>query len=100
MSPKQINIIPVNNEFQLEYANEVLKELSDFRASVDDRDEKLSYKMRESVIKKIPYTLILGDKEKDTKTISYRKRGSNDTINLSIEDFKKLLYNEIESKGR
>ena len=100
LSPKQINIIPVNNEFQLEYANEVLKELSDFRASVDDRDEKLSYKMRESVIKKIPYTLILGDKEKDTKTISYRKRGSNDTINLSIEDFKKLLYNEIESKGR
>ena len=56
--------------------------------------------MRESVIKKIPYTLILGDKERDSKTISYRLRGSNETFNLEIDAFVNLLKEEIENKKR
>ena len=56
--------------------------------------------MRESVIAKIPYTLILGDKERDNNTISYRLRGSNETFNLEIDDFIKLIKNEIINKGR
>ena len=56
--------------------------------------------MRESVISKVPYTLILGDKEKEAKTISYRIYGSNDTVTLSQKDFIKLLKNEIKNKRR
>jgi threonyl-tRNA synthetase len=101
LSPVQVNIIPVNNEYHLEYCNEVkeLLESNNIRVELDDRDEKLNYKMRESVIRKIPYTIIIGDKERDAKTISYRLRGSNETFNLSQKDFIKRLNEEIETKG-
>ena len=100
LSPVQVNIIPVNNEYHLEYANRIKSELENhnIRVSVDDRDEKLSYKMRESVIKKTPYTLILGDKERDANTISYRLRGSESTENLSIEEFINKINKEIKDK--
>ena len=72
LSPTQINVIPVNNEYHTEYANKIYELLKDngFRVNIDLRDEKLSYKMRESQTKKIPYTLILGDKEKENNNIS------------------------------
>ena len=100
LSPVQVNVIPVNNEYHLEYANkikELLKE-NNFRVELDDREEKLSYKMRESQTKKNPYTLILGDKERDNNTISYRKHGSNETITLSIDEFINQLKEEVENK--
>lgn len=100
LSPVQVNVIPVNNEYHLEYANkikELLKE-NNFRVELDDREEKLSYKMRESQTKKNPYTLILGDKERDNNTISYRKHGSNETITLSISEFVNQLKEEVENK--
>ena len=56
--------------------------------------------MRESVIRKIPYTLILGDKERDSKTISYRLRGSNETNTLSQDEFISMIKEEIERKER
>lgn len=98
LSPMQVNIIPVNNEYHLEYANSILKLLQDnnIRASIDNRDEKLSYKMRESQTKKIPYTLILGDKEKDDKLISYRLHRSNETLTISDEEFVNLLVKQIK----
>ncbi len=101
LSPVQVNIIPVNNEYHLEYSKKIkeLLEKENIRVELDDREEKLSYKMRESVVKKNPYTLILGDKERDSKTISYRLRGSNETINMSIKDFIKKLEKEITNKG-
>ena len=101
LSPRQINIIPVNNEYHLEYSKELKQLLKDsnFRVDLDDRDEKLSYKMRESVISKVPYTLIIGDKERDSRTISYRLRGSAETFNLSIDDFIKKLNDEVENKS-
>ena len=89
LSPTQINIIPVNNEYHLEYSKELynlLKE-NNFRVNLDDRNEKLSYKMRESQTKKIPYTLIIGDNEKQNDSVSYRKFGTKDTITLSKQDF-------------
>ena len=55
--------------------------------------------MRESVISKVPYTLIIGDKERDSRTISYRLRGSAETFNLSIDDFIKKLNDEVENKS-
>ena len=100
LSPLQVNIIPVNNEYHLEYANCIKKELEshNIRVSVDEREEKLGYKMRESVIKKTPYTLIIGDKEKDSNTISYRQRGTDSTENISLDNFLNKLETEVKEK--
>lgn len=100
LAPVQINIIPVNNEYHLEYAKEIesILKKNNFRVTLDDRDEKLSYKMRESQTKKIPYTIILGDKERDNKTISYRKFGSMDTTNLSQDEFIDMINKVIIEK--
>lgn len=100
LAPVQVNIIPVNNNYHLEYANEIYKMLKDasVRVELDDRDEKLSYKMRESQTKKIPITLILGDKERDENLVSYRRHGSNKTYSVTKDTFKELLLNEIKSK--
>ncbi len=100
LAPVQVNIIPVNNNYHLNYANEIYKMLKDasVRVELDDRDEKLSYKMRESQTKKIPITLILGDKERDDNLVSYRRHGSNKTYSVPKDTFKDLLLNEIRSK--
>ena len=100
LAPVQLNVIPVNNQYHLSYALEVYKELKDngFRVNLDDRDEKLGYKMRESVMKKIPYSIILGQKEVDNKNISYRAHGSEETITISKEEFIELINNKIKSR--
>ena len=100
LAPVQVNIIPVNNNYHLTYANEIYKMLKDssVRVELDDRDEKLSYKMRESQTKKIPITLILGDKERDESLVSYRRHGSLKTYSVQKDTFKDLLLNEIRSK--
>lgn len=101
LSPTQVNIIPVNNDYHLEYAKEVYNMLNDanIRVNLDSRDEKLSYKMRESQIKKIPYTLILGDNEKNSKTITVRLHGTNENISLNKEDFLNKLNIVIKNKN-
>ncbi len=100
LSPIQINIIPVNNEFHLSYCKELYKTLFDknIRVKLDDRDEKLGYKIRESVTKKIPYALIIGDKEKDNKNITYRKYGSEESITVSLLEFIDIIEKEIQNK--
>ncbi len=100
LSPVQINIIPVNNEYHLEYAKELKAkfEEANIRVKLDDREEKLSYKMRESQTKKIPLTLIIGDKEKDGKLISYRKFGSQETFTMEIPEFIDAVKNTINDK--
>ena len=100
LAPVQINVIPVNNLYHLDYAKEIEKLLQDnnIRVTCDERDEKLSYRLRESQTKKIPYTLILGDKEKDNNTISYRKLGSSDTTTLSKDEFVTMIKKEIVDK--
>ncbi len=100
LSPIQINVIPVNNEYHLEYAESLFNKLKDLgiRVELDDRNEKLGYKMRESVMKKIPYTIIIGNKEVESNTISYRKCMSDETTNISIEDFINKITEEIKNK--
>ncbi len=100
LCPTEVNIIPVNNDYHLEYAKEVYKELDDMnvRVNLDDRNEKLSYKMRESQTKKNPITLILGDKEVESSTISYRKFGSTETYTLPKEIFIKTLKAAISER--
>ena len=100
LAPTGVNVIPVNNGYHLEYAKEIyefLKE-NDIRTKLDARDEKLGYKIRESVTKKIPFTLILGQNEVDNQTVSYRKYGTEETVTVSKEDFLKILKENIKSK--
>lgn len=99
LSPVQLNIIPVNNEYHLEYAEKLKNELDNYRVELDDRNEKLGYKLRESVMKKIPVTLIIGQKEVDNNTVSFRLYGSEDTTTMSLEEFKNYLENRINSKN-
>ena len=101
LAPVQINILPVNNKYHLDYANEVFDLLKNnkLRVELDARDEKVGYKMRESVMRKIPYTLVLGQKEVDNQEISYRKYGSEETTTVKKEEFIDLIKKEIENKG-
>ncbi len=100
INPRQVNIIPVNNEYHLEYANKIKEELdkNNIRVSLDDREEKLGYKMRESVMNKVNYTLVIGDKERDNNLVSYRVRGSEETKSVSLDEFIALLKEEIMLK--
>ena len=100
LAPVQVNIIPVNNEYHLEYAKKIEELLAqkDIRVNVDARDEKLGYKMRESVTHKIPFTIVLGDKERDSSMISYRRYGSAETITLSQDDFILLIEKTIKQR--
>jgi len=89
LAPTQVYIIPVNDEYHLEYAKKIEEELKkqNFRVELDDRNEKLSYKMRESQMRKIPVTLILGDDEKEGNYISYRLFGSRETTRVEMAEF-------------
>lgn len=100
LAPVQVCIIPVSNEAHLDYANEVKAELEkhNLRVELDNREEKLSYRMREAQTNKIPFTLVLGDKERDNKTVSYRHFGSSDTITLNIQDFIEMMNFVIVNK--
>ena len=102
LSPVGVNIIPVNNEYHEEYAKEIYNKLKDknIRVELDNREEKLSYRMRESQTRKIPYTLILGDREKENKEISFRLHGKKETTTLSVNEFIELLENKINNKTR
>ena len=101
LSPVQAIVMPVNSEFQGEYANEVYNLLKEnhIRVEIDDRNEKLGYRLRESQVNKIPYTIILGDNEKDNKQISYRLFGHQETETVSQEEFVKLITDEINNRG-
>ena len=100
LAPVQVKVLPVNNEYQGEYAKEVYNFLKEngIRVELDDRNEKLGYRLRETQTSKIPYTLVLGDNEKDAKTISYRLYSSKDTTTVSWDEFIKLLKKEIDEK--
>lgn len=100
LSPIQVNIIPVNNEYHLDYAKNLKDELelNGIRVELDDREEKLGYKMRESVMKKVPYSLIIGQKEVDENLVSYRKYGTEETTTLKIDEFISYINKEIENK--
>ena len=79
----------MNNEYHLEYAKEIEELLNKegYRVYLDDRNEKLGYRMREAVMKKIPVTIILGQKEADDKVISFRLHQNEETKTMKQEEF-------------
>ena len=102
LAPTQVTIIPVNNNYHSDYASEVAALLKKHRIrfNLDNREEKLGYKIRESQTKKIPMLIVLGDKEVESNTINVRRYGQEDQQTLSLEEFVSTILNEIASKSR
>jgi threonyl-tRNA synthetase len=102
LAPVQANVLPVNAEVQGDYAKEVQALLvkNDVRCNLDDSNEKLGYRLRNSQVQKIPFTLVVGDKEKENKTVTYRVFGDEKQVTVSLEDFVKLIRQSIDSKAR
>ena len=100
LAPVQVNVIPVNNEYHLEYAKKVVSDLKrvGLRVELDDRNEKLGYKMRESQTRKINYNLVLGNKERDELSVTYRKHGKEESVTLPLNDFIDMVKDEIDNK--
>lgn len=100
LSPVQVKVLPVKNEFHLDYARKVTEQLSamGFRVELDDREEKLGYRIREAQMKKIPYQLVLGENECANGTVTYRQYGKQEQKTVSFEDFVALIKDEVETK--
>jgi threonyl-tRNA synthetase len=96
LAPTQVAILPVSEKYH-EYAAKVsqLLENYDIRALVDERNEKIGRKIRDAEITKVPYMLVVGEKEQETATISVRRHGQGDKGTMSIEDFSTLVNEEI-----
>lgn len=102
LAPVQVELLPVNNEFHLEYTDELYRLMSEhgLRVEKDDANEKLGYRLRNTQVRKIPYTIVIGDNERDNRTVTYRKYGQKEQITVSIDEFLKLIDEEIKSKAR
>jgi len=100
LAPRQVQIIPVSS-VHLDYALSVQSVLRNegIRVEIDQRNEKLGYKIREAQLQKVPYTLILGDKEIGDGTVNVRKLGIRETESLSIENFALFIKQQIEHRG-
>ncbi|MDR1781802.1 MAG: threonine--tRNA ligase [Bacilli bacterium] len=100
LAPEQIKIIPVSSK-HIEYA-EALNERffgKEFRSSVENREEKLGYLIRDAQVKKIPYTIVIGDDELKDSSVTYRCYGSEEQVKVSIDEFIKLVQEDIACKG-
>lgn len=100
LSPVQVNIVPVNIKYHDEYCKKIFDILNeeDIRVSYDDSKESMNKKVRQSNIMKNPFTVIIGDNERDNNLISYRKYNSEKTISLSIDEFIKFIKDEIKKR--
>ncbi len=100
LAPVQVKVIPVNNEYHLEYSEALLANLKEhgIRAELDSRDEKLGYKIREAQTKKIPYQLVIGDKEVEANSVNYRRYGEQEQQAVAQNEFIEMLMKEIKEK--
>ena len=102
LAPVQVMLLPVNNEFHLEYTDELYRLMldNDLRVEKDDANEKLGYRLRNTQVRKIPYTIVIGDNERDNKTVTYRKYGQKEQITVPVDEFLKLIKEEIRTKAK
>ena len=102
LAPTQVKVIPVKNEYHLDYSKEVyqLLESKGIRVELDDREEKLGYRIREAQMKKIPYQLVLGDKERDERTVTYRQYGEQKQTTVTLDEFVTMVLKQVEEKIR
>ena len=100
LAPEQVKILPISDKFH-GYAEEVRQQLdmAGLRVSVDTRSEKIGYKIREAQLHKIPYMLVIGEKEVESGTVSVRKRGEGDIGAMSIADFIDSAKTDVAEKA-
>lgn len=100
LAPKQVVIIPVHHENHLAYANKVKEALANInvRVSIDDRNEKLGYRIREAQIHKIPVEVVVGDNDRDNNQVTVRRFGKKEEVKLSLDEFVNSIKLEIENK--
>ena len=98
LTPEQVAILPISEKFN-DYAQEVKKFLKqyDIRAIVDERNEKIGRKIRDNELKRIPYMLIVGEKEAENREVSVRKQGEGDKGTMKFEEFAKILNEEVQN---
>lgn len=98
LTPDQVVILPISEKFN-EYAYQIAQEmdLKDVRVTVDDRNEKIGRKIRDNELKRIPYMLIVGEKEAAKQEVSVRKQGEGDKGAMKVSDFITLINSEVES---
>ncbi len=97
LSPEQIAVLPISEKFA-DYAEEVYKQLEeyDIRGFLDNRDEKIGRKIRDAEVKKVPFMVIVGEKEQEEKKISIRRHGKGDLGSFTIAEFREIFNKEIE----
>lgn len=102
LAPIQVEIIPVSNEHHSEYAYEIKErlQLHGMRVEVDDRNEKMGYKIRQAQKQKIPYQLVVGDKEVEEGTVNVRQYGSKETASMSADMFIGKIESEVKNYSR
>ena len=98
LSPVQVKVLPITDR-QQEYAKQVADRLmeQDIRVEVDDRNEKIGYKIREAQMQKVPYMLVVGDKEVEINAVGVRSRKEGDIGQMSQEDFIQRIKYEVET---
>ena len=99
LAPVQVKILPITDK-HADYAYEIKKKMFalGIRAEVDDRNEKVGYKIRESQVKKVPYSLVVGDKEMETNTAAVREYGHKESTDMNVDDFIKNILQEISTR--
>lgn len=102
LAPVQVKLIPVSLEVHMDFVKKVgeVFEANGIRYEIDNREEKLGYKIREAQTKKIPYQLVCGDNEINSNQLTYRKYGSEEKVTVSIDEFVKMIKEEIKSLGK
>ena len=97
LTPEQVVILPVSEKYN-DYAAQVAKKLDaqDIRVSVDERNEKVGRKIRDNELKRIPYMLIVGEKEAENGEVSVRKQGGGDQFTLTVDEFGKSITDEVD----
>ncbi len=99
LAPVQVKILPISDKY-MDYAYELKRKMFDLgiRVEVDDRNEKIGYKIREAQVKKIPYSVIVGENELENQNISVRKRREKDTVTMDTDAFIAQVLNEVKTR--
>lgn len=99
LTPDQVVIMPISEKFN-EYAHQIANQLNmaDIRTLVDDRNEKIGRKIRDNEMKKIPYLLVVGEKEAENNQVSVRKQGEGDQGTMSVDDFAAMVTKEVDDQ--
>lgn len=100
LAPVQVQVIPVSPEAHFDYANDINDKLvaAGFRVEIDSREEKIGYKIREAQMQKIPYMIVLGDKEIESGEVNVRKYGEKNSESIAFEDFLVKLQEEVANR--